>query len=436
MSTAALAEGQVVRARVRGIAAGGAGVADLPDGRVVFTPRTAPGDVVDLRIERLHARWAQGTLVAVVEPGEGRVDPPCPRYDACGGCALQHLAYDEQLRWKGRVVADALTRVGKILVDPPHVAPSPERTHYRNRATFTVRRLGGGRIVGGFHALGRPGRVVDVGTECLLPEPAVLEAWGALREAWRSGARPLPAARELRVTVRALDEGVVLLVRGGPGGWDGAELLSRIPGAVGVWHQPGGTAGAHLVAGRATLEAWGTDQVPIGGEAFLQVNRKAAEPLVAHVLALATAALRSGDGGRAVDAYCGIGVYGRQLARDGWTAVGIEADAEACAAARHDAPEGFTVLQGRVEEHLGSLLPAGLVIVNPPRAGLQDRIPGVLLHHRPPCVLYVSCDPATLARDAGRLGDAYRLASLRAFDLFPQTAHVETVALFEADKAA
>jgi 23S rRNA (uracil1939-C5)-methyltransferase len=164
----------------------------------------------------------------------------------------------------------------------------------------------------------------------------------------------------------------------------------------------------------------------MAGQAFLQVNRGAAESLVAFVLA------QAGSPGRAIDAYCGVGVYGRALARLGWEVEGIELDADACAGARHDAPTRFRVWEGRTEVRLEELLPAGLVLLNPPRTGLHESIPATLARHLPSTVVYVSCDPATLARDAGRLKGAYRLADLRSFDLFPQTSHVETVAVLTA----
>jgi len=140
--------------------------------------------------------------------------------------------------------------------------------------------------------------------------------------------------------------------------------------------------------------------------------------------------------GQAVDAYCGIGVYGRALARQGWRVQGIELDADACAGARHGAPAGFTVREGRVEEHLSDALPADLVVLNPPRAGLDERIPPVLTRHRPGRIVYVSCDPATLARDVGRLRGAYSVTGLSSFDLFPQTSHVETVAVLSTVEGA
>ena len=147
-----------------------------------------------------------------------------------------------------------------------------------------------------------------------------------------------------------------------------------------------------------------------------------------HVVAAA------GNGARAIDAYCGVGLYGRALARAGWQVTGIESHPAACRAARRDAPEALTIREDTVENALADELPADLVILNPPRTGLNVELVPVLLEAGPPLIIYVSCDPATLARDTAALAEAYELGDLRAFDLFPQTAHVETVAVFRAQK--
>jgi 23S rRNA (uracil1939-C5)-methyltransferase len=158
-----------------------------------------------------------------------------------------------------------------------------------------------------------------------------------------------------------------------------------------------------------------------GSPAFAQVNAQVAAEMVDHVVALV------GEPRTAVDAYSGAGDYAARLAERGWKVTAIELDPAACAAARAAAQGRFTVLEGRVEDRLPDVLPADLLIVNPPRAGLDPRVAQVVLEQAPERVVYVSCDPATLARDVAALGDAYQLTSIRCFDLFPQTAHVETV---------
>lgn len=430
---------------IRGIAAGGAGVGTLPDGRVVFVQRTAPGDRVQLRVAEGKERWARGLLEAVLAPGPDRMSPPCPLYDGCGGCTLQHLSPEARLRVKGALVGDALRRIGKLEVEDPAVRPAPSELHYRNRVTFTFLRHPGGRVTAGFHALERPGRIVDVDDRCLLPEPALLEVWTALRRGWGGGAERLPAGERLRLTLRAVDTGAVLTVEGADGeDGDPEGLLESVPGLRSVWRAPGGGRTPVLLAGEAdTRLTWEAIPIPMAASAFVQVNRAAATPLLEATLALAGPV----EGLRVVDAYCGVGVAGRLLAGQGAAATGIEMDAEAVRAAsgdfgrdpaEPDATRGdpganatttgrWTVVEARVEDALPELLPADLVLLNPPRTGLHPSIPERLREARVPHIVYTSCDPATLARDLARLGPEYRVESLQAFDLFPMTAHVETL---------
>lgn len=452
-----------VEVKVRAIASGGAGVADLPDGRIVFVPRTAPGDHARITIEKSRSSWALASLDELLDEGEGRVEAPCPLYDRCGGCQLQHLPYEVQLEWKGRAVVDALERIGKLETVPvPEVVPSPRPWHYRTRMTFTLRRLRSGRVVAGLHALEHPAHVLDIDGECLLPRQEVLDAWTSLRDAWESGARRLPDGGRLRLTLRSVADGVELIVEGGEPGWRPGGLIDDVEALIAIWHAPSGSERPALVAGGAA---------PGLGDAFEQVNPEAADLLREHVLDVAVRLLgrrRLGEAGagagpgeavgsegagpdqaagsegadpddvagardshalRVVDAYCGTGRVGRALAADGLRVTGIELNALAVAAARERAPEGFEVVEGSVEARLGEHLPCDLLLLNPPRSGLDPSIPDLVRGAPPEHVVYVSCDPATLGRDLGALGPAYELTDLRCFDLFPQTAHVETVAV-------
>ncbi len=425
--------------RISDVAAGGDGVGRLDDGRVAFVPRTAPGDLVDVTIERDRGRWVRARAVRLLEPGPDRRTPPCPLYDRCGGCQLQHLDYRAQLEAKAGVVRDALERIGGFDVDAPAVEAAPAEFGYRNRLTFTLRRLRGGRVVAGFHALDRPTRVVDVPT-CLLPEPSITRGWTELREAWGPGARRLPDGGELRLALRAAENGAVLLaIEGGETGWTGAgELLQAAPTLRSAWHRPSSTDAAwHLAAGEPDLaDRWFDERVPLGPRAFVQVNRRASEALHRSVLDEAHEGTGGSANRRAVDAYAGLAAYGRRLARSGVRVTAIESDPEAVRAARLEAPEGLEVVEGRVEDHLEAALPADLVLLNPPRTGLDPRVPEVLRATPPARIVYVSCDPATLARDLARLGKGWRLRRVIAFDLFPQTAHVETVVALDRTDSA
>lgn len=415
-----------VQLRIDSIAAGGEGVGRLADGRVVFVHRTAPGDLAEVALVERKERWARGRLLRVLEPSPERREAPCPYYGRCGGCTLEHLPYAAQLRAKSRIVADALTRIGGLAVEPPEVVPSPTEFRYRNRVSFALRRREAGRVDAGFHVLGEPEEVLDLDGGCLLPEAPVTRVWDRLRAAWGPDARRLPSGERLRLTLRANAAGdVALLVEGGFSPGRPEELVERVEGLVSVWHRPG-PAAAELIAGAPGLpETWGDETVELSGAAFLQVNRGAAALLEAHVLEVA------GDvGGRTVvDAYCGIGLHARRLAARGARVTGIELDAAAVAEARRAAPDGAVFVEGPVEALLADHLPADLVVLNPPRAGIDAQVAEALAAAPAARVVYVSCNPATLARDLKRMGDAYRLEGVRAFDLFPQTAHVETVAV-------
>lgn len=413
-----------VTLRIESIAAGGEGVGRLEDGRVVFVHRTAPGDLAEVELVHRAKRWARGSLVRVLEPSPDRRDPLCPYYAECGGCTLEHLEYPAQLRAKARVVGDSLRRIGGMEREDPQVVASPSETRYRNRVSFALRRAGRGKVVSGFHALGDPDRIVDMDGSCLLPEEPIARAWDALRQSWGADASRLPSGERLRLTLRSTATGEVsLLVEGGYSPGRPEELLAAVPALAGVWHRSG-EAPAEVIAGAPGLpETWGGEVIEVGGTAFLQVNRAAAALLEAHVMA------RIGDprGLRVVDAYCGVGMHARRLARSGAELVGIELDASAVAEARRAAPDGALFVEGPVEALLPEHLPADLVILNPPRAGVAPEVTDALVAAPPARIVYVSCDPATLARDLRRLGPAFEVEDVRSFDLFPQTAHVETV---------
>ncbi|CAN5786599.1 23S rRNA (uracil(1939)-C(5))-methyltransferase RlmD [soil metagenome] len=476
--------GAVHEVEIHGIGAGGEGVGRLDDGRVVFVHRTAPGDRVRVLLTQEKGRWARARVDRVLEGAPQRRVAPCVYYDRCGGCTLQHLEPEAQLGARGVQLHDALERIGKLEELPRvelHAAPA--EFHYRNRASFTLRRLGvrpqagppAGNaladpaeplVVAGFHALDRPGVIVDIGgaagaaaeqgpgdpgppQPCLLVEPALAKLWADLRANWGRNASRLPAGMELRLTLRALSDGSgVLLVEGGGGGGDPEALLAAVPGLRAIWARPGGPGGAQGGSGAARAdeegvdrprpprllageenpqESWFGEEIPVRPGAFLQVNREGAHHL--HELALAELGARPGE--RVLDAYCGFGVYGRAAAREGARAVGIELDPQAVVMGRDRPVSGFDLMEGTVEDLLPGALPADRVILNPPRGGVESGVMEALAADPPLRIVYVSCDPATLARDLRRLGQGFRVVRLQAVDLFPQTAHVETVATLD-----
>jgi 23S rRNA (uracil1939-C5)-methyltransferase len=409
---------------VRGIGSGGVGIGTLQDGRVIFLPRTAPGDRVLARALVEKPRWARGEAVEILQEGPGRRTPPCPRYSACDGCSLQHLDYGEQLRWKGRMAGDALRRIGGMEVEDPAVEPCPGELRYRNRMTFTLRRLPGGRVVAGLRELGRVGRILDVGGECLLPSEELSRVWEDLRRGWGPGARLLPEGGELRLTLREGDDGAVLLVKGGRGDGRLEALLEGVPGLRSVWRALEDGSHRHVAGDPFLRTLWLGEELELTGGGFLQVNTGAGESLHRYVLQEAGPVKDR----EVVDAYCGVGILGRALARAGARVTGVELDPAAVSVAAAGAPAGFKAVAGRVEDLLEVHLPAFLVILNPPREGLGSAVPPQLRDGGAERIVYISCDPATLARDLARLREGYSISRVHGFDLFPQTGHVETVA--------
>jgi 23S rRNA (uracil1939-C5)-methyltransferase len=295
--------------------------------------------------------------------------------------------------------------------------------------TFSLLRRGvdGGTVVAGLHEIDRPERVLDIDGRCLLPEEPIARVWDGLRREWGPGAVRLPSGPDLRLTLRATVSGRVLLaIDGGRGAGEPEELMRRIPELEAVWQTFGGTDRApRLLAGEArTQDVWEGEEIEVRPTAFLQVNRLGAESLREVVI---EEVMESGGPRRVLDAYCGAGIYGREIARRGGECVGIELDPGAVRIARAGAPQGFRVLMGRVEDLLSETLPTDVALLNPPRAGVGKGVMEALRDAAVERLVYVSCDSATLARDTLLLGGRYRVSSFHFFDLFPQTAHVETV---------
>ena len=394
--------------RVESIAAGGDGVGRL-DGLVVFVPRTAPGELVDIRL-RQHGRMARGHLRRVVEPSPQRVLPRCRHYDGdrCGGCQLQHLSREAQLAAKQRIVQDAFGRIARRPVELPPIEPSPADWLYRSRLTLALRWQQGAWVMG-LHAFDDVDHVFDL-RECPITDARVVAAWADVRRA----ARLLPRAAELRGTVRLVGQDLALILEGGDRWAEAREFAAAVPVFHVIRWRPARGASRIIMDRRRG----GTPH-----ESFDQVNQPVAaaarRELVQRAMAVSPRT--------AVDAYAGLGATSIALAERGVQVTAIEADE---AAARHLAshlPSPSRAVTGRVEDVLPEYLPADVVILNPPRAGIDVRVAEAL--QAPPWprrLLYMSCDPATLARDVSRLA-AYRVNSLRAYDMFPQTSHVEVV---------
>ncbi|HUF28364.1 MAG TPA: TRAM domain-containing protein [Gemmatimonadaceae bacterium] len=415
-----------LRLQIDSIAAGGDGVGRT-GGLVVFVPRTAPGDVVTIRVEQ-RGRFARGRLLAVERPSPHRVEPPCPHYTAqdCGGCQLQHLTYPAQLDAKRAIVRDALVRIARRQVELPDVRPSPVEWRYRRKLTLAIR-WSGGRWRAGLHPWHDPVGIFAL-EDCPITQEPVLEVWRLVM----LQASHFPRVPSLRGAVRLLDQGAAFVLEGA-GGWPNARrFFDAVPALAALWWQPDGhrrrliarrPPAAHAAAVDSPSAAAASRAGREAGAAFAQVNAPVAAALREHVVARARAYAPNS----VVDAYAGTGDTAVALAEGGISVTAIEIDRDAASAAGARLSPPSRALTGPVERLIAGALPADVVILNPPRGGLDPRVPAAIAEASPPrALLYVSCNPATLARDLGRL-PGFRIASLLGFDMFPQTAHVETV---------
>jgi 23S rRNA (uracil1939-C5)-methyltransferase len=402
------------RLTIDSIAAGGDGVGRA-DGLAVFVPRTAPGDVIDATLD-VRGRFARGSLRTIVESSPDRVTPTCRHYtrDRCGACQLQHVSYDAQLRTKSAIVRDAIQRIGKRSnVRDVTVVPSPAPWRYRTKLTLALRWTGN-RWVAGLHPFDNPDGVFQL-EECPITDDRVLSIWHAIF----ATTSLLPRTRRLRGAVRLTDDGASFVLEGGQSWPNAAAFGERVPALTSIWWQSESGQKRLVVDRRVPRAATGT--VP-PDTSFVQINSATAALLRLHVIekTLASTPLV------VVDAYAGTGATAVALAERGVRVTAIELDAAAARWTAAHLPTGSRSVVGRVEEEIGAVLPADVVILNPPRAGVDERVTQYLSAKPPRAILYVSCNPATLARDVARLPE-FRIASLTSFDMFPQTAHVETV---------
>ena len=404
---------------ITGIAVGGDGVGRLSDGRVVFVPRTAPGDRIRLREGSLqrHRNFARADIGEIVEAGPGRVAAPCPHYvrDHCGGCQLQHLAYDAQLEAKRAIVGETLRRLGKLQIEDPEIVEGLDEWRYRSKISMAAKGGEGAAKAVGMHPFDRPNFVFPL-ADCHVADFRLMALWRALRS-HLALLPPLLTRLTLRLD-REERRHIIAESAGEP--WLRADELRhamQVDYDLVCWWQPVDGA-ARVMAGPAT---------GFPATAFEQVN-----PGMGR-LARRWAVEQLGDirGQTVWDLYGGVGDTAALLVEGGAGVVSVDADEKAVAWGRSRLPAA-RFIAARAEDVLASLPAPHAVVVNPPRAGLHWDVSLRLTSEPVPKLVYISRDPATLARDLQRLNVNYIVKAVRAFDLFPQTAHVETVAVLEA----
>jgi 23S rRNA (uracil1939-C5)-methyltransferase len=448
---APLRKDQELELTIDSLAYGGNGVARL-NGFVVFVRRGLPGDTVLARVTKVKRSHAEATALEVVHAGAPRVEAPCAHYPACGGCRFQDLAYEAQLEAKARQVADALGRIGKLSgfeLEP--ATPAESLFHYRNKLeySFTTTPAGVGL---GFHKAGRWDEVLDI-DRCWL----TTDLGNAIRHAVRQWARD----EGLAAYDQEMQQGYLrhLVVREGRNTGQALVVLVTAPGELqeesfvdalrpfpevrsihwAVNDTPAEVTNlpSRLLSGEEAIEEEVLGlRFRIRPNAFFQTNTAMCARL--YELAGEYAALTGDE--TVYDLYCGTGTIGLSLARSALTVWGIEASEESVACAVENAElnglANVAFFAGDVAADVDELRDrAGtpdVVVVDPPRAGLAGKALAAVGGLGAPRLVYVSCNPTTLAGNARTLAEefGYRLERVRPVDMFPHTPHVESVALF------
>jgi 23S rRNA (uracil1939-C5)-methyltransferase len=388
---ASLRAGATLEVTVERILPGGVGLAHAA-GQTVFVALAAPNDRVRVRVESLRGKLAFASIEEILQPSPARVEPPCPYFGRCGGCDFQQLTYPAQLDAKVGIIRDCLRRIARI--EPPseiRITPSPDAWHYRSRARWQydpVRKLLGYFERGTHH-------VCDVAA-CPVAAPAVEERLETLRKLLSEDRLPEDATEFEAV---AGDDGVALAP---PVELDDEREQTRVIGG---------------------------ERYRFDAGCFFQINHALLEPFVRE-------GLQDAAGDAALDLYSGVGLFTLPLARRFARVTAVEGNSAAADFARRNLADA-ALTNARVEtaavgewlaRNADALGKVDFMLLDPPRAGAEHETVQSIIRLRPHRISYVSCDPATLARDLRAFTESgYSVASIHAFDMFPQTHHVEMV---------
>ena len=437
---------------VERMAYGNDGVGRLPSGRVVFVPGSVPGDTLSITLTEVADRFARGTIEKIEEPSPHRVAPRCPYGSVCGGCPWQQMSYDQQLVWKRRAVVDALTRNAKLPADAVEALVEPCRGsqrqwNYRNKVEFevtTVVKGGQPRLTLGLHAAGS-NQVVPI-EECLLLPKRLTKAPKQLTGALRYAAGDDPTGLDIkrvgiRVSLATGSREVALWTS--PAAFPRHQVAKVVTDALRPTSvvrvlikekvKARKVVRVETLAGSGSwTERIGDEEMTLSAPSFFQVNTAQAEQLVS----LVRENLNPGGEDLVLDLYSGAGTFTLPLARRAGEVLAIESYGSSTRDLERNLIDSGLEAEVICDD-VARVLPdvgedANLAVVDPPRAGLSAQALKAVADLPVRRLVYVSCDPATLGRDlkvlAGPDGP-FRLARVTPVDLFPQTYHVETVAL-------
>jgi 23S rRNA (uracil1939-C5)-methyltransferase len=401
-----------IEIEITGFTYGGDGVGRLPDGKTAFVPYTIPGEKVAIEITGDKKKYARAKPVQIIEPSPNRIIPLCRHYGFCGGCHIQHISYSEQIRLKQSVVTEQVKKAGLNpgLVLP--IQPSPQEWHYRNNLQFHLSPEG--RL--GFQAA-HTNQVIPI-YECHLPVPALDAIWQNLQMD--------PGVSIWRISARAgVDDEISINLEGEYD--DLPEIELDIPCSI-IHQSP---AGELILAGNPSMPIRvGETDFQVSSGSFFQVNTGVAHLMAEYALNLVEAA----DINLLLDVYCGVGLFSRWFAPHVKKIIGVESSESACLDFAENLAEydDVAIYQGNAQDILPYLdAKPDLVLVDPPRAGLDEKVLESIIRMSPKNIIYISCDPSTFTRDASRfIQKGYQMQSIKPFDMFPQTYHVEVVAIF------
>jgi 23S rRNA (uracil1939-C5)-methyltransferase len=423
---------------------GGDGLGRLPAdekgrGKAVFVPFTLPGEKVEIAVREQKAGFVRAAATRILEPSPLRVAPSCPYFQSCGGCQYQHADYQEQLGVKVAILKENLRRLAKMeLATEPIVHASPP-WNYRNRTRLQVR-ADSSFAIGYFKASSHELELVET---CPISSPLLNRAIEALWRLGRAGQIP-QGVREVELFANEDDSllqvELYIDAREAAAGQKLAERLrTELPEVVSVYVFAQTIASVRGVQDNIAEDpAWAlgpgefryrtrAGALRVGGGSFFQVNRFLVDELVKIV-----AGGRAGE--IALDLYAGVGLFSTALAASFRHIVAVESSQGSAADLKYNSPRNVKAVRSTVDGYLagqGAKVRPGLIVVDPPRAGLGERVARGLAKLGAARVTYVSCDPATLARDVIPLTDAgYRVEQLHLVDLFPQTYHIESVVEF------
>ena len=387
--------GDELDVRIEKIVPRGPGLA-FAENLTVFVPLAVPGDRVRVRIDEIKKRTSFAEIVDVIEPSPERITPPCPHFGTCGGCDFQQMEYASQLAAKVGIIRDCLHRIGKIEVDDVEIVGSTQEFGYRSRAKWHLDRIE--QTIGYFRRDSHD--VIDV-HECPILTPGLQSALEDLRT--------------------KIDWAML---------WDDSAELEAVTGddgSVSMFSREMAQPTAEI-----TVNAAG-EEFSFSAQTFFQSNRFLLEKLI-------ETAVGDASGNTALDLYCGVGLFALPLARRFTNVIGVEDNVTAIGFAKKNAARaGLKNVEFRrsgVRTFLNecNVASTGLILIDPPRAGAEKGTIEKIAQLRPREISYVSCEPSILARDLRYLLDAgYTINRITAFDLFPQTHHVETVVRLRID---